>query len=88
MTRIATVGLQTRANILATIVNSMPAELGDAATLEMAIDELIERGVQPDSDGREPWFLCEAHTKGCLGDTLERFERAVDITIRKMSDAA
>ena len=50
--------------------------------------ELHNQGVLVEPDSREPWFLCEAHTKGCLGDTLERFERAVDITIEKMSDAA
>ena len=49
--------------------------------------ELHNQGVLVEPDSREPWFLCEAHTQGCLGDTLERFERAVDITIQKMSDA-
>jgi glutamate-1-semialdehyde 2,1-aminomutase len=49
--------------------------------------ELHNQGVLVEPDSREPWFLCEAHTKGCLDDTLQRFERAVDITIRKMSDA-
>ena len=49
--------------------------------------ELHNQGVLVEPDSREPWFLCEAHTKGCLGDTLERFERAVDITIQKLSDA-
>ena len=49
--------------------------------------ELHNQGVLVEPDSREPWFLCEAHTKGCLGDTLERFERAVDITIDKLSNA-
>lgn len=49
--------------------------------------ELHNQGILVEPDSREPWFLCEAHTKGCLDDTLARFERAVDITIEKMSDA-
>ena len=40
-TRVSTVALQTRASILATIVDSMPAALGDAATLGAALDELL-----------------------------------------------
>ena len=50
--------------------------------------ELHNQGILVEPDSREPWFLCEAHTDNCLDDTLARFERAVDITIRKMSDAA
>ena len=38
--------------------------------------------MEPDS--REPWFMCEAHTKDCLEQTLEAFERAVDITLEKL----
>ena len=49
--------------------------------------ELHNQGILVEPDSREPWFLCEAHTKGCLDDTLARFERAVDITIERMSDA-
>jgi glutamate-1-semialdehyde 2,1-aminomutase len=49
---------------------------------------LHEEGVLVEPDSREPWFLCEAHTDNCLGDTLERFERAVDFTIEKLSNAA
>ena len=49
---------------------------------------LHEEGVLVEPDSREPWFLCESHTDNCLDDTLERFERAVDITMEKLSDAA
>ena len=49
---------------------------------------LHEEGILVEPDSREPWFLCEAHTDNCLDDTLERFERAVDITIQKLSNAA
>jgi glutamate-1-semialdehyde 2,1-aminomutase len=32
-------------------------------------------------DSREPWFICEAHDASCLADTLEAFEKAVDLTL-------
>ena len=50
--------------------------------------ELHNQGILVEPDSREPWFLCEAHTDNCLDDTLERFERAVDITMEKLSNAA
>ena len=40
--------------------------------------------IEPDS--REPWFLCEAHVADCLEETLDKFERAADITLAKLSD--
>lgn len=50
--------------------------------------ELHEQGILVEPDSREPWFLCESHSKGCLDDTLQKFEKAVDITMEKMSNAA
>lgn len=38
---------------------------------------LVERGVLPDSDGREPWFMCYAHSEQDIDDTLTVFEDAV-----------
>jgi len=49
---------------------------------------LHDEGVLVEPDSREPWFLCEAHTKGCLEDTLARFERAVDRTLDGMKPVA
>jgi glutamate-1-semialdehyde 2,1-aminomutase len=49
--------------------------------------ELHEEGVLVEPDSREPWFMCESH-KDCLRDTLQRFERALDKTIEKESNAA
>ncbi len=60
----------------------------DYAFYDALAQELHEQGILVEPDSREPWFLCEAHTDGCLDDTLARFERAVDITKQKMSDAA
>jgi len=45
--------------------------------------ELHELGILVEPDSREPWFLCEAHDVECIGETLDKFERAVDITMRK-----
>ncbi len=60
----------------------------DYAFYDALAPELHDQGILVEPDSREPWFLCEAHTDNCLDDTLARFERAVDITQEKMSDAA
>jgi glutamate-1-semialdehyde aminotransferase len=41
------------------------------------IDALIERGVMPDHDAREPWFLCYAQSENDIDDTLTAFNEAV-----------
>jgi glutamate-1-semialdehyde 2,1-aminomutase len=38
---------------------------------------LISRGVMPDPDSREPWFISSAHTEQDAADTLTAFEQAV-----------
>jgi glutamate-1-semialdehyde 2,1-aminomutase len=38
---------------------------------------LVQQGVMPDLDSREPWFLCAAHSDELIERTLERFESAV-----------
>ena len=50
---------------------------GDDALYERLVMALIERGVMPDSDGREPWFLCYSHTDEVIDETLTVFEEAV-----------
>lgn len=40
-------------------------------------EALIERGVMPDFDAREPWFLCYAHSEKDIDDTLMAFRDAV-----------
>ncbi|MGD2142842.1 MAG: guanitoxin biosynthesis PLP-dependent transaminase GntE [Anaerolineae bacterium] len=50
---------------------------GDAALYERLAMELIDRGVMPDCDGREPWFLCYSHGDQAIADTLTAFEDAV-----------
>ena len=41
------------------------------------IDALIERGVMPDHDAREPWFLCYSHSEQDIDETLTAFREAV-----------
>ncbi len=41
------------------------------------VDALIERGVMPDHDAREPWFLCYAHSDADIDETLNVFAEAV-----------
>jgi glutamate-1-semialdehyde aminotransferase len=35
------------------------------------IDAMIQRGVMPDHDPREPWFLCYSHNEEDIDTTLE-----------------
>ena len=49
----------------------------DAAFYERVAMELIRRGVQPDSDGREPWFMSYSHSEQDVATTLEAFEDAL-----------
>lgn len=46
---------------------------------------LHELGILCEPDSREPWFICEAHDETCLAQTLERFEKGVDITLRRLA---
>jgi glutamate-1-semialdehyde 2,1-aminomutase len=46
------------------------------------IEGAIERGVMPDHDPREPWFLCYAHSDEDIAQTLTVMEDVVAITKR------
>jgi len=50
---------------------------GDAGLYERISMGLSQRGVQPDADGREPWFLSFSHSEQDISDTLTAFEDAV-----------
>jgi glutamate-1-semialdehyde 2,1-aminomutase len=52
---------------------------GDDALYEEIALELIKRGVQPDSDGREPWFLSHAHDEKIIDETLDIFNESVKV---------
>ncbi len=44
------------------------------------IEAAIERGVMPDHDPREPWFLCYSHTDEVIDRTLEIMEEVIKTT--------
>jgi glutamate-1-semialdehyde 2,1-aminomutase len=46
---------------------------GDGELYEKLVLELIQRGVQPDGDAREPWFLCHALSEEDVNETLNIF---------------
>jgi glutamate-1-semialdehyde 2,1-aminomutase len=49
----------------------------DHALYLQIVDALIERGVMPDHDAREPWFLCYAHSEKDIDDTLTALRESV-----------
>jgi glutamate-1-semialdehyde 2,1-aminomutase len=46
------------------------------------VEAMIERGVMPDHDPREPWFLCHAHSEVDIDTTLEVVREAVKVVKR------
>lgn len=49
----------------------------DRARYEHLMLNLVQRGVMPDLDSREPWFMCAAHDDALLDRTIAAFEEAV-----------
>ena len=47
--------------------------------------ELHERGVLCEPDSREPLFICEAHDKQCLSQTVEAFEGALSAALEQLA---
>jgi glutamate-1-semialdehyde 2,1-aminomutase len=50
---------------------------GDGELYEAIGMGLSQRGIQPDADGREPWFLCYALSEEDVAETLNVFNDAV-----------
>ncbi|NIS79645.1 MAG: aminotransferase class III-fold pyridoxal phosphate-dependent enzyme [Anaerolineales bacterium] len=50
---------------------------GDGELYEELAMELIRRGVQPDGDAREPWFLCYALSEEDVNETLNIFNDSI-----------
>ncbi len=50
---------------------------GDGELYEAISMGLNRRGVQPDSDGREPWFLCYSLSEADVNETLNAFNDSV-----------
>ena len=53
----------------------------DYSLYDRLAPHLHDQGVIVEPDSREPWFICEAHDQGCLSDTLDRFEIALEKTL-------
>jgi glutamate-1-semialdehyde 2,1-aminomutase len=53
--------------------------LHNAALYEALAMELVARGVIPDPDAREPWFLCAAHDEAAIDETLSIFADALQV---------
>lgn len=49
----------------------------DRTRYEQLMHALVQRGVMPDLDSREPWFMCAAHDDELIARTLTAFEDAV-----------
>jgi len=45
---------------------------------------LHDQGILCEPDSREPWFICEAHDAACLSETIEKFEIALDTTLKQL----
>ena len=56
---------------------------GDARLYQRLVIALIERGVMPDPDEREPWFLCYSHSEQDIAETLNVCEEAVKAVKRE-----
>ena len=51
--------------------------LGDHDTYNEIIGKLLEHGVMPDVDSREPWFISSCHTDSDVDYVLDAFEKSV-----------
>jgi glutamate-1-semialdehyde 2,1-aminomutase len=45
---------------------------------------LHDLGILCEPDSREPWFISAAHDNACLKETVEKFEIALDTTLKQL----
>ena len=57
----------------------------DSTLYNVLAQHLHDLGILCEPDSREPWFICESHSDGCLDETVEKFERALDIALKELS---
>jgi glutamate-1-semialdehyde 2,1-aminomutase len=50
---------------------------------ELALN-LHDLGILCEQDCREPWFIAESHDDACLKETIEKFEIALDMTLKQL----
>ncbi len=56
----------------------------DSTLYNAMAQHLHDLGILCEPDSREPWFICESHSNGCLDETVEKFEIALDITLKQL----
>ena len=54
----------------------------DDVLYEEIMNNMYDRGIWVESDPREPWFLCEAHTDDIIDKTLNIFQESVKATVK------
>lgn len=59
------------------VSNSRNWSAADGEYYLKLVDAAIERGVMPDHDPREPWFLCYSHSDADIDQTLEVYREIV-----------
>jgi glutamate-1-semialdehyde 2,1-aminomutase len=64
------------------VTNSRNWSRGDGDFYLKLVDAAIEKGVMPDHDPREPWFLCYSHSDGDIDETLNVYSDIVKIVKR------
>jgi glutamate-1-semialdehyde 2,1-aminomutase len=63
-------------------ISKPPREYRDLEAADMKLYESLharmrQRGVEYEIDGKEPWFLCEAHTEADVDETLSALAESV-----------
>ena len=56
----------------------------DSTLYDTLAENLHDQCILCEPDNREPWFLAEAHDDSCLKETIEKFEIALDITLKQL----
>jgi glutamate-1-semialdehyde 2,1-aminomutase len=56
----------------------------DSTLYDTLAENLHDLGILCEQDNREPWFLAEAHDAACLKETIEKFEIALDTTLKQL----
>ncbi|HXF84312.1 MAG TPA: guanitoxin biosynthesis PLP-dependent transaminase GntE [Anaerolineales bacterium] len=61
------------------VTNQREWAKSDHALYTKLVEKAVERGVMPDHDAREPWFLCYSHTDADIDETLNVFAEIVKL---------
>jgi glutamate-1-semialdehyde 2,1-aminomutase len=61
------------------VTNQRDWDSTDKDSYQKIIEAAMERGVMPDNDPREPWFLCYAHSDADVDETLNVMQDAIRV---------